>query len=117
VRHAVPALAVSSLCPATLEHRTVADDVERRAAVGAFLLGDAAAGSPGVPKRDVVDLELATTLSTTIFQLAANPIGVFFEPARILEAHRSGQTFADIHKGLMAGKFLPDKIPDLGLPA
>ena len=42
---------------------------------------------------------------------AANPIGIFFDPDRVLEAHRAGQPFQTIHEGIMAEKFLPDVIP------
>jgi catechol-2,3-dioxygenase len=34
----------------------------------------------------------------------ANPIGVFVEPARIVEAAASGESFAEIHRRAMAGE-------------
>ncbi len=49
-------------------------------------------------------------------EFAANPIGVAFDPAKVLAAHRTGRPFADLHKAVMAGEYLPAKAPDLSLP-
>lgn len=48
---------------------------------------------------------------------AANPIGVFFDPAQVLRALRAGGSASALHEAIMAEKFLPDPIPPLaGLP-
>lgn len=47
----------------------------------------------------------------------ANPIGVFFNPALVSEAHRSGVDFPLLQKRIRAGEFAPRTTPDIGLPA
>ena len=49
-------------------------------------------------------------------QFAANPIGVFFDPARVYETFKSGTDFKTLHKAVYAGDFLPVSIPNIGLP-
>jgi catechol-2,3-dioxygenase len=49
-------------------------------------------------------------------QFAANPIGVFFDPARVYETFKSGTDFEKLEKAVYAGAFLPDPIPNIGLP-
>jgi len=49
-------------------------------------------------------------------KFAANPIGVFFDPARVYEAFKSGTDFETLEKAVYAGAFLPDPIPNIGLP-
>jgi len=49
-------------------------------------------------------------------QFAANPIGVFFDPARVYEMFKSGTDFETLEKAVYAGAFLPDPIPNIGLP-
>jgi catechol-2,3-dioxygenase len=48
---------------------------------------------------------------------AANPIGTFFDPARVYEALKSGADFKALQKSMRAGAYQPDKLPDIGLPA
>ena len=48
---------------------------------------------------------------------AANPIGVFFDPARVYDAHKSGMDFKTLQANLRRGDYLPNPIPDIGLPA
>jgi len=48
---------------------------------------------------------------------AANPIGTFFDPARVYEALKSGADFKALQKSMRAGTYQPDKLPDIGLPA
>jgi len=50
-------------------------------------------------------------------QFAANPIGVFFDPARVYETFKSGTDFETLQRSVYAGAFLPDPIPNIGLPA
>ena len=47
---------------------------------------------------------------------AANPIGTFFDPARVYKKFQSGADFKALQQTIRAGAFLPDPIPDLGLP-
>ncbi len=49
-------------------------------------------------------------------QFAANPIGVFFDPARVYKTFKSGTDFETLEKAVYAGAFLPDPIPNIGLP-
>jgi len=56
------------------------------------------------------------TYMQTSPQFEANPIGVFFDPARLYEGYKSGRSLAELHHAAMAGEFQPDPIPSLGLP-
>ena len=47
---------------------------------------------------------------------AANPIGTFFDPAKVFEAHRSGTDFDALHRAMRAGEYVPERIPNIGLP-
>lgn len=49
-------------------------------------------------------------------EFAANPIGVFFDPARVYETFQTGTDFKTLQKAVRAGAFLPDPIPNIGLP-
>ena len=49
-------------------------------------------------------------------QFAANPIGVFFDPARVYETFNSGTDFETLEKAVYAGALLPDPTPNIGLP-
>ena len=62
------------------------------------------------------DWEKSKDYMRTSPEFAANPIGAYFNPERVLAAHRAGTPFVDIHHDMMAGKYLPDTIPDLGPP-
>lgn len=42
---------------------------------------------------------------------AANPIGVFVDPAQVAEAAAAGTPFAEIHSRAMAGEFAPPAAP------
>ena len=42
---------------------------------------------------------------------AANPIGVFVDPAKVADAAAEGASFADIHARAMAGEFAPPAPP------
>ncbi|HXW50104.1 MAG TPA: VOC family protein [Xanthobacteraceae bacterium] len=48
---------------------------------------------------------------------AANPIGTFFDPARVYAALKSGADLKTLQKSMRAGGYLPDQLPDIGLPA
>ncbi|MCV9938873.1 VOC family protein [Boseaceae bacterium BT-24-1] len=48
---------------------------------------------------------------------AENPIGTFFDPERVYQAHKAGKTFDDLHVAMRRGDYQPAGTPDLGLPA
>lgn len=52
----------------------------------------------------------------TSADFAANPIGTFFDPARVYAAFQSGQDFKTLQKSVRAGAYVPNPIPSIGLP-
>lgn len=46
----------------------------------------------------------------------SNPIGTFFDPEKVSQAHASGQALESLQPAMRAGEFLPDPIPSIGLP-
>jgi len=46
----------------------------------------------------------------------ANPIGTFFNPAKVYDAHQAGQPFDLLNPAIREGDFLPDPVPGIGLP-
>ncbi len=46
----------------------------------------------------------------------ANPIGTFFDPAKVYDAHQAGQPFDLLNPAIRKGEFLPDPVPGIGLP-
>ena len=46
-----------------------------------------------------------------------NPIGVFFDPARVYEIFKSGADVRTLQQDVRAGRYLPAQIPNIGLPA
>ena len=62
------------------------------------------------------DWKLSSEWMRTSPDFAANPIGTFFDPARVYEKFQSGADFKALQKTIRAGAYLPDPIPDLGLP-
>jgi catechol 2,3-dioxygenase len=63
------------------------------------------------------DWKLSTEWMRTSPDFAANPIGTFFDPARVYEAFRSGTDFKTLQAAIRGGAYLPDLIPNIGLPA
>jgi catechol-2,3-dioxygenase len=59
------------------------------------------------------DWERSAEWMRTSPQFSANPIGVFFDPDRVLEAHRAGAPFRDLQRRTYAGEFLPEPLPSL----
>lgn len=55
----------------------------------------------------------------TSTDFASNPIGVFVDPAKLIEARAAGATIEELHKRAYAGQFPPSTPPDLriALPA
>ena len=62
------------------------------------------------------DWKLSSEWIRTSEDFAKNPIGTFFNPEKVYEAHRSGVDFETLHKAMRAGEYLPDPIPGIGLP-
>jgi catechol-2,3-dioxygenase len=62
------------------------------------------------------DWKLSCEWMATSPDFAANPIGTFFDPEKVLAAHRSGVAFDALHEGMRAGDYLPERIPNIGLP-
>ena len=52
----------------------------------------------------------------TSSDFATNPIGTFFDPAKVYDAHKSGMEFSILQKAIRGGSYLPDPIPTIGLP-
>ncbi len=46
----------------------------------------------------------------------SNPIGTFFDPAKVSQALESGMPFAELQPAIRAGDYLPENIPEMGLP-
>jgi catechol 2,3-dioxygenase len=47
---------------------------------------------------------------------AENPIGVFFDPAKVYDTFKTGLDFKSLQKAIRAGDYLPKPIPNIGLP-
>ena len=47
---------------------------------------------------------------------ASNPIGTFFDPEKVCQAHRGGTSFADLQPAIRGGEFAPADLPPMGLP-
>ena len=65
------------------------------------------------------DWKLSTEWMQTSPDFARDPIGTFFDPAKVVAAFKAGADFDTLHKSMRGGGYLPDagKIPDIGLPA
>jgi catechol 2,3-dioxygenase len=53
----------------------------------------------------------------TSSDFAANPIGTFFNPVKVYDEFKSGADFKSLQKSIRGGAYLPDPIPNIGLPA
>jgi catechol 2,3-dioxygenase len=53
----------------------------------------------------------------TSADFAANPIGTFFDPARVYATLKSGVDFKTLQRSMRAGDYKPDKTPDIGVPS
>ena len=62
------------------------------------------------------DWALSTNFMRTSDDFASNPIGSFFDPAKVFAAHRGGMAFAELQRGMRAGDFSPPTTPDMGMP-
>jgi catechol 2,3-dioxygenase len=63
------------------------------------------------------DWKLSTEYMRTSRAFSENPIGVFFDPARVYESFKSGADFKTLQKDVRAGCYLPEQISNAGLPA
>jgi catechol 2,3-dioxygenase len=62
--------------------------------------------------------KLSTEWMRTLPDFARDPIGTFFDPAKVFDAFTAGADFESLHKSMRGGGYLPaDKLPDIGLPA
>ena len=62
------------------------------------------------------DWALSSEWMRTSPDFKANPIGTFFDPERVSQAHASGRPFDTLQPGMRAGEFVPDQVPNIGLP-
>jgi len=62
------------------------------------------------------DWQASSEWMRTSADFAANPIGTFFDPGRVYEKFQSGADFETLQKTIRAGAYLPDPIPNIGLP-
>ena len=63
------------------------------------------------------DCKLSTEYMRTSRAFSENPMGVFFDPARVYESFKSGADFRTLQKDVRAGRYLPGETPNIGLPA
>ena len=62
------------------------------------------------------DWNKSTEFMRTSADFAANPIGTFFDPARVFDAFKAGIDFATLQREIRAGAYVPATIPNIGLP-
>ena len=62
------------------------------------------------------DWNKSTEFMRTSADFAANPIGTFFDPARVFDAFKAGIDFATLQREIRAGAYMPATIPNIGLP-
>jgi catechol 2,3-dioxygenase len=63
------------------------------------------------------DWKLSGEFMRTSPDFAANPIGTFFDPAKVYDEFKSGADFETLQKSIRGGAYLPNPIPNIGLPA
>ena len=62
------------------------------------------------------DWKLSSHFMRTSEDFRSNPIGTFFDPDKVWQAHCDGRPFSSLQPAIRAGEFVPDAIPDIGLP-
>ncbi len=63
------------------------------------------------------DWNLSSEWMRTSPDFEADPIGTFFDPARVYEKFKSGADFKALQKSIRGGAYLPDPVPSsIGLP-
>ena len=63
------------------------------------------------------DWKLSSEWMRTSPEFQANPIGVFFDPAKVSQALSEGQSFDAVQPAIRAGTYTPDRTPEMGLPS
>jgi catechol 2,3-dioxygenase len=63
------------------------------------------------------DWKLSTDYMRRSRAFAENPIGVFFDPARVYESFKSDADHRTLQKDVSGSRYLPEQIPNVGLPA
>ena len=64
------------------------------------------------------DWKLSTEYMRTSRAFSENPMGVFFDPARVYESVKSGTEFRALERSIRAGDYAPNPVPSsTGLPA
>ena len=62
------------------------------------------------------DWAKSTAWMRTAEDFRANPIGTFFDPGRVLAAHRGGESFEKLSPAMRRGDYKPMTIPNIGMP-
>jgi catechol-2,3-dioxygenase len=62
------------------------------------------------------DWKLSAEWMRSSADFAADPIGTFFDPARVYAKFKEGVEFKALQKTIRGGAYLPDSIPNIGLP-
>lgn len=62
------------------------------------------------------DWALSSEWMRTSTDFAENPIGTFFDPARVYQESQSGADFRSLQKAIRAGGYKPVAVPSIGLP-
>lgn len=62
------------------------------------------------------DWKASSQFMQTSSDFAANPIGTFFDPAKVYAAFKNGQEFKPLQASIRAGDYKPEVIPNIGLP-
>lgn len=62
------------------------------------------------------DWQASSHFMRTSEDFRTNPIGTFFDPEKVCQAHKDGHPFQSLQSDIRAGKFVPDVIPHMGLP-
>jgi catechol-2,3-dioxygenase len=76
------------------------------------------------PERNFVELQsdnfsdwkLSSEWMRASPNFARDPIGTFFDPARVYEKFKEGAEFTELQQTIRGGAYLPDSIPNIGLP-
>ena len=63
------------------------------------------------------DWKLSGHFLRTSEDFRANPIGTYFDPAKVFRAFAANQPFEELNTAIRTGDFLPETIPSVGLPA
>lgn len=62
------------------------------------------------------DWEKSTKWMQTSEDFRNSPIGTFFDPEKVFQAHKAGEPFDTLQPAIRGGRYVPDTIPPIGLP-